>query len=143
MAGRSRSPLAFVADLSPGERTFTLLMLAYFFLVTTTFWILKPLKKALFIQFYDQRGLDLFSWHLVAAEGELVAKFLNMLVAIVAMVVFALLARHLRRERLSLALVGGFVVTFGLYALVLGRPRDGRPTALKIIPMPRSMWRNR
>ena len=117
--------MALVADLAPGERAFTVLMLAYFFLVTTTFWVLKPLKKALFIQFYDQRGLDLFSWHLVAAEGELVAKFLNMLVAIVAMVVFALLARRLRRERLSLVLVGGFVATFGLYALVLQQPRDG------------------
>ena len=71
MAGPSRSPLAFVADLAPGERAFTALMLAYFFLVTTTFWILKPLKKALFIEFYDTSGLDLFSWHLAAAEAGL------------------------------------------------------------------------
>ena len=124
MAARSRSPLAFVADLAPGERAFTGLMLAYFFLVTTTFWILKPLKKALFIQFYDADGLDLFSWHLPAAEAELVAKFLNMLVAIVAMVVFATLARRLRRERLSVVLTAAFIVAFTLYALVLDRPRD-------------------
>jgi len=124
MATPSRSPLAFVADLAPGERAFTGLMLAYFVLVTTTFWILKPLKKALFIEFYDTSGLDLFSWHLAAAEAELVAKFLNMLVAIVAMVVFATLARRLRRERLSLVLTAGFIVIFALYAFVLDRPRD-------------------
>ena len=124
MATPSRSPLAFVADLAPGERAFTGLMLGYFFLVTTTFWILKPLKKALFIEFYDTSGLDLFSWHLAAAEAELVAKFLNMLVAIVAMVVFATLARRLRRERLSLVLTAGFIVIFALYAFVLDRPRD-------------------
>ena len=123
MARASRSPLSFVADLAPGERAFTFLMLAYFFLVTTTFWILKPLKKALFIEFYDVRGLDLFSWHLAAAEAELVGKFLNMLVAIVAMIVFATLARRLRRERLSLALTAAFVAIFVVYAASLNRPR--------------------
>jgi AAA family ATP:ADP antiporter len=124
MAARSRNPLGFVADLAPGERVFTVLMLAYFFLVTTTFWILKPLKKALFIEYYDAGGLDLFSWHLAAAEAELVAKFLNMLVAIVAMVVFSALARRLRRHRLSLVLTAAFIVLFVLYAQVLNRPRD-------------------
>jgi len=124
MTTRSRSTVALVADLAPGERAFTVLMLAYFFLVTTTFWVLKPLKKALFIQFYDARGFDFLSWKLAAAEVELVAKFLNMLVAIVAMVVFSTLARRLRRQRLSLVLSAGFVAIFVLYAQVLDRPRD-------------------
>ena len=50
ISGTRREALALVADLRSGERIFSALMLAYFFLVTTTFWILKPLKKALFIQ---------------------------------------------------------------------------------------------
>ena len=125
MANRSRSPVALVADVAPGERAFTALMLAYFFLVTMTFWILKPLKKALFIQFYDTKGLDLFSWHLAAAQAELVGKFLNMLVAIVAMVVFATLARRLRRQYLSLTLTAAFVAIFVLYAPLLNRAGDG------------------
>ena len=124
MPARAKSALSFVADLAPGERAFTFLMLAYFFLVTTTFWILKPLKKALFIQFYDEHGLDLWSWHLAAAEAELIGKLLNMLVAIVAMVVFSALARRLRRWRLSLALTGAFVAIFLAYAQVLNEPRD-------------------
>ncbi len=123
MASRSRSALAAVADLVPGERAFTALMLAYFFLVITTFWILKPLKKALFIQFYDAGGFDLLSWHLAAAEAELIGKLLNVLVAMAAMVVFATLARRLRRQRLALALTAGFVVIFVLYAQVLDHPR--------------------
>ena len=116
MARASRSPLSFVADLAPGERAFTFLMLAYFFLVTTTFWILKPLKKSLFIQYYDARGLDLFSWHLAAAEAELIGKLLNVPMAILAMVIFALLARRLRRQRLSLAITAAFVVLFVIFA---------------------------
>ena len=61
MPARSRNPLGAIADLAPGERAFSLLMLGYFFLVTATFWILKPLKKSLFIQYYDASGLDLSS----------------------------------------------------------------------------------
>jgi len=126
MAGtaRSKNPLAAVVDLAPGERAFSALMLAYFFLVTATFWILKPLKKSLFIQYYDARGLDLFSWHLAAAEAELIGKLLNVPMAILAMVIFALLARRLRRQRLSLAITAAFVVLFVIFAQVLTRPRD-------------------
>ena len=124
MAARSKKALAFVADLAPGERAFSALMLAYFFLVTATFWILKPLKKSLFIQYYDARGLDLLSWHLAAAEAELIGKLLNVPMAIVAMVVFATLARRLRRQRLSLAVTAVFVVLFVVFAQMLNRPRD-------------------
>jgi AAA family ATP:ADP antiporter len=133
MPARSRRPFAFVADLAPGERAFTVLMLAYFFLVISTFWILKPLKKALFIQFYDERGYDLFSWHLAAAEAELIAKLLNMLFAIAAMVVFATLARRLRRQRLSLTLTAAFVVIFVLYAQILHQPRAAAVWSLYIV----------
>ena len=52
-------------------------------------------------------------------EAELVAKFLNMLVAIVAMVVFSALARRLRRERLSLVLTAAFVAIFVLPPLAM------------------------
>jgi AAA family ATP:ADP antiporter len=119
-----RSPLTAVLDLAPGERAFTVWMLLYFFLVTTTFWILKPLKKSLFVEFYSEGGFRLGAWHLEAAEAELVAKFLNMAVAAAAMVAFTLLARRLRRHRLSLALAAAFVATFALYAQALHRPGD-------------------
>ena len=116
------NPARLVVDLAPGERRFTVAMFAYLFLVIATFWILKPLKKALFIQFYDADGMTLLGWHLEAAEGELIAKLLNMLVAIAAVALFTWLARRLRRQVLAIAFAASFVLAFLLYAVVLARP---------------------
>jgi AAA family ATP:ADP antiporter len=118
------NPMKLVADLEPGERSFTVTMFGYLFLVTATFWILKPLKKALFIQYYDANGVTLAGWHLEAAEAELIAKLLNMLVAIVAVAVFTWVATRLRRQVLSRAFAGAFVLAFALYTIVLARPGD-------------------
>ena len=46
-------------DIRREELPLALLMFGYFFLVITTFWILKPLKKGLFIEFYDEQGFAL------------------------------------------------------------------------------------
>ena len=116
------NPLRVVADLAPGERGFTLAMFAYLFVVIATFWILKPLKKALFIQFYDAGGMTILGWHLEAAEGELIAKLLNMVVAIGAVTVFTWLARRLRRHVLGIAFAASFVLAFALYAVALAEP---------------------
>src|SRR5215204_4046303 len=118
----AKNPMKLVADLAPGERSFTITMFAYLFLVTATFWILKPLKKALFIQYYDASGLTLAGWHLEAAEAELIAKLLNMLIAIVAVAVFTWVAGRLRRQALSMAFAGAFVLAFALYTVVLAHP---------------------
>ena len=49
----------------PEERLQSLLMYLYFFLVITVFWVLKPLKKGMFLTFYAEAGgLDLLGWHL-------------------------------------------------------------------------------
>src|SRR4029453_12275409 len=81
---------------SRSELPFTALMLAYLFLVTATFWILKPLKKALFIHYYHD-GIGMLGWQLTAPEAELVAKVANMVVAALAVAVFSQLSRRLRR----------------------------------------------
>ena len=47
------------------ELPLALLMFGYFFLVITCFWILKPIKKGLFIQYYDVSGLNLFGWQMM------------------------------------------------------------------------------
>jgi AAA family ATP:ADP antiporter len=110
------------AAVAPGEGRFVLLMSSWFFLVISIFWILKPLKKGLFIQFYDAGGLTLLGWHLRAAELELLAKVLNMFVALVAVVAFTRLARRWRRERLTTVVAGFFVLAFAGHALVLAEP---------------------
>ena len=84
-------------DIKPSEWPLALLMFSYFFLVITSFWILKPLKKGLFIEFYDQGGFHLLGIDFSAPQAELLAKVLNMLVAFIAVVVFTALSRQLRR----------------------------------------------
>ena len=81
-------------SVRPGEERKVWLTFLYFFLVITVFWILKPIKKGLFIQHYDQAGFTLLSWTMTAPQAELLAKVLNMVVAAVAVAVFTWLARR-------------------------------------------------
>ncbi|MBC7171532.1 MAG: hypothetical protein H5U40_03850, partial [Polyangiaceae bacterium] len=89
MSGRRWFELVSVGAVKREELPHSLWMFAYFFLVITTFWILKPLKKALFLSFYDEHGLTLLGHHFGAAQAELLAKELNVAAAFVAMVGFA------------------------------------------------------
>src|SRR5690606_27094508 len=79
-------------QLRDGELAPTLLMAAYFFLVITTFWMLKPIKKSIFLSFYGGRKFEpSFGALQVALDGpqaELLAKVLNMMVAAAAAVLF-------------------------------------------------------
>ena len=100
------------------------LMSAYFFLVITSFWILKPIKKGLFIQFYDTSGFTLLNWHLSAPQAELIAKVLNMFVAFAAVVAFTMLVRHMRRHRLTLVLSLFFIACFIFYSQIIDSAGD-------------------
>ena len=81
-----QNPLRAVFAFRHEELPFALLMFGYFFLVITSFWILKPIKKASFIEFYENAGFDLLGWQLTGPQAELLAKVLNMFVAIAAVV---------------------------------------------------------
>lgn len=116
------TPLRSVLDIRKEELPLSLLMFAYFFLVITTFWILKPIKKAVFIQFYDQQTLELLGTTLSASQAELIAKVLNMVVAFVAVVVFTWLARRFVRQQLTHIFSAFFGLGFVVYALVLNAP---------------------
>jgi AAA family ATP:ADP antiporter len=120
-----RRLLGAVASVKREEWPFALLMFTYVFLVIGTFWILKPLKKGLFIEFYDAAGFVLAGRHFEAAEAELLAKVLNMGVAIVAVAVFTWLARRFRRERLTAILMSFFIVADLAYAQLVGAPGPG------------------
>jgi AAA family ATP:ADP antiporter len=97
-------------------------MLLYFFLVIASFWILKPLKKSIFIRFYDEYGFQWLGMHLAAAQTELLAKILNMVVAAGAVAVFSLLARRFRRHQLCLVFTAFFLVAYVGFAAALARP---------------------
>jgi AAA family ATP:ADP antiporter len=99
-------------------------MFTYFFLVITCFWILKPIKKGLFIQFYDEAGFELLGLSFSAAQAELLAKVLNMVVAFFAVVAFSYFSRHFRRQQLTHLFALFFVVCYLLFGRWLQAPDD-------------------
>ena len=111
-----------IKGFRPEERVQALLMFLYFFLVITTFWILKPIKKTSFLQFYSSTRFDLFGWTLDGPGAEQIAKVLNMVVAFAAVTVFTLLARRLRRQQLTYALSIFFVLAYAMYSFLLNGP---------------------
>ena len=112
-------------DVRRGEWPLALSMFCYFFLVISSFWILKPLKKGLFIQYYDDSGFTFLGTVFNAAQAELLAKVLNMVVAFIAVVVFSALSRQLRREKLSFVFTGFFVACYVLFVQLLHQPGPG------------------
>ena len=119
------NPLKTVLDIRKGERAFSFLMFGYFFLVITTFWILKPLKKASFVGFYKDSGFDLLSWHFGAADAELWAKVGNMFVAMVAVTVFSWLSKRFVRQQLSIIFSVFCLVCLFLFSVILDQPGEG------------------
>ncbi len=111
-------------DIRREELPLSLLMFSYFFLVITSFWILKPLKKTLFIGFYKQDGFDIATWHLNASQAELIAKVLNMFVAFLAVAVFTWLAHRFRREQLTYIFSAFFLACYAVYNLLIESPGD-------------------
>ena len=119
---RPRSPLRQILDIRREEWPQALLMFSYFFLVITTFWILKPLKKSLFVQFYEESGLNLSGWMLNAAQAEMIAKVANMFVALVAAWAFSTLARRLRRQQLTYVFSAVILAGYLAYTQLLETP---------------------
>jgi ATP:ADP antiporter, AAA family len=104
-------------DVRRKEIPFVLSMFMYFFLVITVFWILKPIKKALFVNHYT-KGVTFFG--LDGAQAELLAKVGNMVVALVATIVFTVLSRRLHRHRLTLVFTAFSVAMLALFIPLLG-----------------------
>ena len=121
---KRKSPLKAIFDIRRSELPTALLMFSYFFLIITSFWILKPIKKSIFIQFYEKTGFDLFAWHLSGPQAELLAKVLNMAVAFVAVGVFTWLARRFRRQQLTFIFTGFFLASYAAYAFIIERPQS-------------------
>jgi len=119
------NPFQAFMDVRRGEWPLALAMFCYFFLVITSFWILKPLKKGLFIEFYDVGGFQLLGISFSAAQAELLAKVLNMLVAFVAVVVFSWLSHRFRRQQLSFVFSGFFIACYLGFSGWLVHPAGG------------------
>ena len=53
------NPLTQIMNVKRDEWPQILLMFSYFLLVIATFWVLKPIKKSLFLGYYQASGFDL------------------------------------------------------------------------------------
>lgn len=109
-------------DIRPNERRIAALMCGYFFLVITSFWILKPIKKTLFIQHYAEMDFVFLGAQYPASQAELFAKVLNMLVAAAAAAIFGILSSRMRREQLTYVFSGFFIALYLVFAFVLDTP---------------------
>ena len=69
-AWRMKKSLSELFDVRAKEVAPTLLMSTYFFLVITCFWILKPLKKSLFLRNYKAAPLELWGMVFEGARAE-------------------------------------------------------------------------
>lgn len=105
------------------RRVFSLIMMAYFFLIIVAFWILKPLKKALFVAYYKANSLHLFGLQFEAAQVELLAKELNVLVAALAVIILAWVSRRVRGVGYAMSVSGFYVLCLVLF--ILSQPVSG------------------
>lgn len=106
-------------SISRRDRLFSLYMFASFFLIVTTYWILKPLKKAMFIGYHKLHVLSFLGRDIDAAQVELLAKEMNIVVAFFAMIAYTLLARRYKREHYTLLVSSFFVVCLALFYVLL------------------------
>lgn len=97
-------------------------MSTYFFLVITSFWILKPIKKSLFLRFHKAEPLQLWGMVFEGARAEQLAKLLNMAVAVMAATLFVQLSARFRRQRLTYALGLLMLVTLAGYVPFIADP---------------------
>jgi len=114
-------------DIKKKEWPNVLLMSLFFFMVIATFWVLKPLKRGLLVNYYQENPLQLLGTSLAGAEVEQLAKVVNMVVVYAMVVGFTLLARKLKRQHLNLVLNLFFAGLFILFAGLMRSP--GAPTS--------------
>lgn len=105
------------------RRIFSVIMMGYFFLVIVAFWVIKPVKKAVFVAYYKAHG---FAWFGVAwepAQVELLAKELNVLAAVLGVLGLAWLSRRVRGAVYAMAVNGFYIVSLLFFIAAL--PQSG------------------
>lgn len=109
-------------DIKKDEWPNVIMMSLFFFMVIATFWVLKPLKRGLLVNFYQDNPLHLMGTSFAGAEVEQLAKVVNMVVVYAIVVVFTLLSRKLKRQHLNLTLNLFFAGLFIIFAGLMSNP---------------------
>lgn len=120
--GQMANPFKNILTVKRDEIPLASVMFGYFFSVITIFWILKPIKKTIFYEFYSGSGFQFLNWDFTVAQAELIAKLLNMVVAFFAVMVFTLISRKYKRQQLTYIFTTFFIFCFTGYACLLNNP---------------------
>lgn len=112
------------ADIRRDEWRQASLLSFFFFLVIATFWILKPLKRGVLINYFGDQPLHFFGLTFAGAESEQIAKILNLIVVGFMMIFFTWLVRRCPRHYVVLIFAILFSTAFVIYALVIDQPTD-------------------
>ena len=108
---------------------FTVVMFLYINLVLTIFWILKPLKKSLFIGLYDgDQTFKLGSMEMLGSSAELLAKGMNLLIAFMLVVFLTLVTRLAKRQRLTYCCMGLIIAMTFYFSLQMQINEPGEST---------------
>ena len=104
---------------------FTVVMFLYINLALTIFWILKPLKKTLFIGLYDgDQTFKLGSMEMLGSSAELLAKGMNLLIAFMLVVFLTLVTRLAKRQRLTYCCMGLIIAMTFFFSLQINEPTE-------------------
>jgi AAA family ATP:ADP antiporter len=105
---------------------FTVVMFLYINLALTIFWILKPLKKSLFIGLYDgDKTFKLGSMEMLGSSAELLAKGMNLLIAFILVIFLTLVTRLAKRQRLTYCCMGLIIaMTFYFSLQMINEPSE-------------------
>jgi len=111
---------------STGKKiAFTGVMFLYINLVLTIFWILKPLKKSLFIGQYDgDQTFKLGSMEMLGSSAELLAKGMNLLIAFLLVVFLTLVTRLAKRQKLTYCCMGLVIAMTFYFSLQINDPSE-------------------
>ena len=113
-------------NFSSGKKiAFTVVMFLYINLALTIFWILKPLKKSLFIGLYDgDQTFNLGSMEMLGSSAELLAKGMNLLIAFMLVVFLTLVTRLAKRQRLTYCCMGLIIAMTFYFSLQINEPSE-------------------
>ena len=104
---------------------FTVVMFLYINLALTIFWILKPLKKSLFIGLYDgDQTFKLGSMEMLGSSAELLAKGMNLFIAFMLVVFLTLVTRLAKRQRLTYCCMGLIIAMTFYFSLQINEPSE-------------------
>lgn len=117
-------------DVRRGEWPVALGLSGFFFIVIAAFWVVKPIKRGLFLSAYQGTDVVLWGWSFEPAELEQIGKVVNLFGAFLAVAVLTAVLRRFRRVTVVSGIALGSAALFGVFALFIGTP--SRPLAWAI-----------